>query len=274
MAKFEIDQAKEYLRLTEELQRKLAARLSQVAAGDKPMSVFVLRRTEYEAQVLISKLKQQMLGKFDSTADEAIEMSVEHLGSELDQMSRAFDKQPYQFAPQGTKAFAATKEEMLSHFAYVVDGYGVAVANTIRQELFLGLRAGEPFGTVAQSLLDKGVTGTKWQATRIVRTEVNSAYNAAHLDSVKQLSEDDPSMLKMWWHTGSYPCPICIPLHKTTRKPGETWAIKVSKRKTSEVQQPPGHPNCVCTVRPMPQRWRKKLDALGALRMDAVRKAA
>jgi hypothetical protein len=122
---------------------------------------------------------------------------------------------------------------------------------------------GAKSGSVVKEV-QSAISGTKAQATQLVRTETSSAYGAAQHRSIKEASKQVPGLKKMWVHQSSYPCPICIKLDGTERPIDGTWTIKIGK-KTKQVAHAPAHPNCTCRVTSITPKWRSKLEKLGYL---------
>ncbi len=74
-------------------------------------------------------------------------------------------------------------------------------------------------------------------AERIVRTELNNAYNAHHQTSIEAIAQDTPGVMKRWDATGDWRlCPLCRELDAQTIQPNESFR--------GGYMQPPRHPNC------------------------------
>lgn len=92
------------------------------------------------------------------------------------------------------------------------------------------------------------------QAERIVRTEAVNSYNAFHLESIRELAEDDPQIKKRWDTTldrRNKKCLFCPPLDGQTRELDEPFEIRGQK-----FDHPPAHPNCRCTTVPWSDDWK------------------
>lgn len=228
-------------------------------------------RIERETQAAIATLEQKAKGQFTTAQRGALDLSFEHMGDELESLSRAFDGSSLDVTLDAAKALADPAQKLLAnHFDTSVARYGGDLLNGVRQRLFVAVRTGDSLRDVASDIAgDRGPFGIvgRDNADRLVRTEVSQAYGAAQHSGLKQAAEQSPSIKKVWLHVGSYKCETCMPLHGTSRTIDGTWTIKQG-RKVREVAHAPAHPNCGCRVTGMKDNWKGKLKGLGYLTQE------
>lgn len=267
VANLEQDTADEFLKLLIKLRDEVQGRLLSIG-GDNPVTAFNLAQVLGETKAAIYTLESKARGLYGKAQTASVEMAINHIGVELDLMSRAFDGAQMIVPLDSALALADPAQGLLAnHFESSVSRYGLDLLNGVRQRLFLGLRTGDSLGTVAKQVAGmQGPFGTvgKANADRLVRTETSMAYGSGHHDGLKQAAKEVPSLKKVWLHVGSFLCPTCGPLHGTERPISGTWTIR-SGKKTRQVAHPPGHPNCTCRTTAMKPSWRRGLEKLGYL---------
>lgn len=266
--KLEGAQAQEFLRLLRETQDALRGRLAGLTGQDQALDAIRLRQIIADTEVGIRTLESKAVSSFAGTQQSATDLAMEHLGSEIASLSKAFDGSALSVSLDAAKALADPGQGLLaSHFESSVQRYGIDLLNGVRQRLFLGLRAGDAVGDVVSSVSGmRGPLGTVGQANaeRLVRTETSQAYGAAQHSAIRQAAHKVPGLKKIWLHVGSYLCKVCGPLHGTERPLDGTWTITLGK-KTRRVAHAPGHPNCTCRVSAMKPSWRAGMEKLGYL---------
>jgi hypothetical protein len=271
VARLEGAQADEFLRLLKALQGDLVTRLA--ANSGQTVDAFSIQRVMAETQAGIDTLERRGVSGYVAGSKEAVEMTLDHLGNELGMLSKAFDGHKLVVSLDAAKALADPAQGLLaSHFQTSLQRYGMDVLNGVRQELFVGMRSGDSLGDIAARVASKaGPLGdvSKDNATRLVRTEMSQAFGAASHSGLVQASHKVKGLEKTWLHIGSFRCPVCMPLHGTTRPMDGTWTIK-SGRKTKQVAHPPAHPNCACRVSGMKASWKKGLEKLGYLDQNPI----
>jgi len=258
------DQAAEFSTQLDAARRVIEGRIAGV--GDS-MDVFRLRSVLQEVDASLLVLRKRGTGILLSGERDTAEMSLEHATRELTDLGKTFGE-PMAVRLDSARAMSDPMRGLLANQMQTsVEKYGLDLLNKVRGRLIQGTLAGDsprdmardianprggPFGQVAQS-----------DADRLVRTELSSAYGAAHLGAMRQANDKlDGTLKKTWVHVGSYPCAICNALNGTTREMDGSWTYK-SGRKSYTVSNSPAHPNCVCKTIATKASWRKKLDALG-----------
>jgi len=100
------------------------------------------------------------------------------------------------------------KRSLLREYANVEDAtaqprrkvwlrYGARVVGDVEQKLSVSLLAGTPTGEVIDDVADT-ISGEWWQGERIVRTEMNFAYNLAHRNGILEIADEVPEMMMQW----------------------------------------------------------------------------
>ena len=118
-----------------------------------------------------------------------------------------------------------------------------------------GLTSDEATERVHQVMAER----TRDDAERIARTESSRAYNAGSVQAWRGLGVE-----KKRWQLANDSCPICteiaklnpdpIPVDQAFVKGGQSVPIGGGKSYTftyGDVDHPPGHPHCRCTVIPV-----------------------
>jgi SPP1 gp7 family putative phage head morphogenesis protein len=152
---------------------------------------------------------------------------------------------------------------LMDRFEASVARWSKAARDRIRRELTVGLIRGETVAQMAarlqgrgkgfaQVLSEKGskeqgeslASGlwrpTRYEATRIVRTEVLHAYNEHAHDQLKQLRDDDPRMRQQWCAViDGRTCKDCFRMDGEVVDIGEPFPGCLR-------DEPPLHPFCRC----------------------------
>lgn len=227
-----------------------------------------LRQIQLETETAIRTLEMKANMAFIGTQRDAADLAVDHLGSEIGALSKAFDGHALAVNLDAAKVLADPGQALLAnHFESSVQRYGIDLLNDVRRRLFVGLRAGDSVGDIVSNV--SGMRGPfatvgRSNAERLVRTETSQAYGGAQHAAIKEAAHKVPGLKKVWLHVGSYLCKACGPLHGTERPIDGTWTITVGK-KTRRVAHAPGHPNCTCRVSAMKPSWRAGMEKLGYL---------
>jgi hypothetical protein len=268
MRQLEQGSADEFLKLLYKLRDDVRGRLAALQPADAPLSAFRLNAVLGEAEAGIMQLEAQSHQLYGRQSQHAVDMAVEHVGEELDQLARAFDEKPLEVTLDAARALADPAQQLLAnHFDTSVKRYGLDLLNGVRQRLFIGMRVGDPYGQVVNDIAgERGPLGAvgRSNAERLVRTETSQAYGSAQHSGIAQAARQAKGLKKTWFHVGSYPCDVCMPLHGTERPLDGTWTIRIGK-KTRKVAHAPAHPNCTCRVVAMKPSWRAGLQKLGYL---------
>jgi hypothetical protein len=257
-----------FLSLLKDLQDRVRGRLANVGPSDSALDVFAMRRALAEAEQAISTMGYTLVGGWTKEAQKAAELAAEHAGAELDAASRTFAGKPLRVSVDAARVVADPDQPLLAEqFAGTVEKYGTDLLQGVRRELFIGIRGGQTLGQATKNIAgESGVFGRVGRANgeRLIRTETSNAYNVANQTAQKEIAKAVP-VKKIWLHVGSYPCPVCMPLHGTTRPIDGTWTAKVGK-KTRTVAHPPLHPHCVCRTSVVTKAMEKAASKLSFLK--------
>ncbi len=261
------DQAAEFAKQLDEARKTIEGRIAVYGAAT--FDAFRLRSILHEVDASLLVLRTRAAGIYNTGAQDALEMSLEHATRELSDLGKTFGD-PIAVRLDAARALSDPVRGLLANqFETSVQRYGLDLLNRIRGRLIQGVVAGDSALDMAKDVANThtGAFGevSRNEATRLVRTELSSAYGVAHQGAMKQANDVLGGELKKTWiHVGSYPCPICTALHGSSREMDGTWTYK-SGRKTYTVGGAPAHPHCVCKTIATRASWRKTLDKLGYL---------
>lgn len=165
------------------------------------------------------------------------------------------------------RIMSSSTEALMHRHARSAVRYAGRVGASIKQDMLLGVVKGEGVGQIARRLLRGDYQRTKGDpekvgeaiarkqffrnqadAERLVRTEMNHAYNYLQDEALDDLNEDDPGWGKMWDATKDRrTCPECYAMH------GEVRPVNVAY--SCGVMFPPLHPNDRCSSIPWRLNW-------------------
>lgn len=101
---------------------------------------------------------------------------------------------------------------------------------------------------VAEAIADQQLFKNKYEAERLVRTELVNVYNAAELEALSRVNDDDPGWKKRWDATmDKRTCSQCAKLHGVI--------VNINENFPGGVKHPPLHPNDRCAVVPWHESW-------------------
>lgn len=140
---------------------------------------------------------------------------------------------------------------MLRRYPKSAARYAGAIEKEVRRKLVIGVLRQQTIGEVTNSLFNeipKVFKKSKFNAHRLVRTEIMASYNTHHHEAlIDAHSEDDE--IRMRWD-GSYDfrrCPVCGDLDgRIVDVDGEfeaNWQTARGVAKKSTHRRPPAHPN-------------------------------
>lgn len=266
--KLEGAQADEFLRLLRELRDQIHGRLMSLGPSDSEFKAFQLRQVLAETETAVNAMERKAQGQYSKATEEAADLAIEHVGTELERLGRAFESEPTVVSIDAAQVLADPVQGLLAdHFETSLRRYGLDLLNGVRQQLFIGMRSGDSYGSIVGKIAaEQGPFGRIGRAggERLVRTETSQAYGVAQHTSLSEAKQQVPSLKKVWLHIGSWRCDVCMPLHGTMRDLDGTWTVRIGN-KTKEVAHGPAHPNCVCRVSGMKPNWRSKMEKLGYL---------
>jgi len=216
-------------------------------------------RIELGVLALVSSLLEQ--GRQSTAA--AIEIGVRHTVSEVAGFERDALRLPalHPGAPFPAEALRVDALRHVAHellaerFESSVRTYGNGLLSELQRRLglHLALRSSwsEMANDVAGRLERHGVQGSRWKAERIVRTELNHAYNAARQAGLEAAGETLPGVLRQWDATlDERTSDICRGLHGQVKGMHEPWLWQGRK-----IEHPPAHPSCRSRVIAWSQVW-------------------
>lgn len=256
---FQASSSAQFQRLLEDLQARLSGRLAAIGDSGNVFDVTRLRRVEAETRVVIDAIKAQTSKLYTGSVDAAIDLAIGHFGDEWNFVAKAVEAQAFPVSQLAPRVFADPLHELLAEqFQTSLDRYGLDALNAARREMFIGLRMGDDMRDVTKRVRDTVGDLSKSQGERLVRTEVAEAYGVAKQGALQAAQKRVGPLKKVWIHNGSFPCPVCMPLHGTMRPIDGTWTIR-SGKKTRKVAHSPAHPACVCATTAMTPAMRQRL---------------
>jgi hypothetical protein len=267
VAKLETATADDFLKALRQTEAEILGRLYAVTDSDTAFSTFTLQRVLAEVKAAIGTLESRASDIYGVAQQDAIDLAVEQVSSEITRASSLLDDAPLNLSLDASAGMSDPAQALLAnHFESSVQRYGLDVLNQVRRKVQIGMITGDPSRQVVSDV-QRAIAGTRPQAEQLVRTETSSAYGAAQHRSIAEAAKQVPGLKKMWVHQSSYKCDVCIDLDGTERPIDGTWTIKIGK-KTKKVAHAPAHPNCTCRVIAMKPSWKSKLKGLGYLDSD------
>lgn len=141
--------------------------------------------------------------------------------------------------------------------------YSGWIGDEVRRKLTVGVLRQQSIGEVTNALFEeipKVFKTAKFNAHRLVRTEIMHSYNTLHYEGLLDAHGEDDE-IKMRWDA-SYDlrrCPACGDLDgRVVEVAGEftaSWVTKTGIAKSSTHQRPPAHPQCRCVLVPWMDDW-------------------
>lgn len=163
------------------------------------------------------------------------------------------DSAKYVISQSLRKAIEASTKKMASNF----DDETIQELNDTLSE---GLQNGESIGELSDRVSQTYDEAMGYRADRVARTEAQSASSGATLDAYRQ----NPSVTAMTWFANPGACEFCAEINGTTVGLEESFvsqgdSVDVTQEDGSidtyqadygDVETPPLHPNCSCTIVP------------------------
>lgn len=231
----------------------------------------------------INSVRQEMLQELVKAGARAGQLSTTHLAKELAKFSIHFDATitPVPLVPASKLA----RGLLLDRFTASTNRWSHGARMHIRRELTVGMLRGETVGEMvarltgtskrkAMFLNAQGVTAqadalsaammkrVKYDATRIVRTEVINAYNEHAHDQIKRLHDEDDDRIQMRWcaEVDGRVCIVCYSL--------DGKVADVRGEFLGGFARCPAHPQCRCCI----TAWRADWPSAATARLDVIDK--
>lgn len=175
------------------------------------------------------------------------------------------------------KVLTNVKRTMMGRYEHKSDKYAGDVGRRIRNELAVGVLRGETVGEMTKRIMGagryarvakRGVTAVademasnvvfkaKYEAERLVRTEIVNAYTESQIETLYEAEDEDPGYQKMWdAASDKRVCLACYALN------GAVVALNQNFR--GGIQGPPLHPNDRCCIVPWHREWGNPKGVLG-----------
>lgn len=237
---------KKQIHIVEMLESQFENKLKQFIGGIVKDGVSKLdNRENLKDSSLLNKDKliTEAVAKFTPILTEVLVSSGNHANRLL--------KLDTPYIPKAMKAFDVREQvrKQIEMFAgSMVDTDEEAMVDIITA----GLQEGSSIPAIKQAITEKFDVYTKTQAERITRTEVLKASNYGLEDAYAQSGV----VVGKQWLTAGDPCPECAEFDGMIVDLGDEYAAKGDTVGNltldySNVENPPLHPNCRCTILPV-----------------------
>lgn len=250
----------EFMRAFHSVRRKLRDRLDRLPDEGFTAAHFrtMLGQVEQAVQVLQGELGQVLVNGTRVVGNTA----VEHAAREIALFEEKFQGIIQPIDLDRAQILARAESTLLSQYTMSINTYGMDLINKTRQVLMEGLLSGEFTSRISReiSMLGGVLQKEQYRAERIVRTELNNAYNTHHQESYVQAKRDlFPDMKKKWLamlddRTGD----DSIRLTGQVREVEEFFVDPGSGRR---FLHPPERPNSRCRIIPWRDEWKGDLNA-------------
>jgi len=158
---------------------------------------------------------------------------------------------------------ASGEKTLIKRYPRSAARYAGAIGAEVRRKLAVGVLRQQSIGEMTNSLfkeIPQVFKTAKFNAHRLVRTEVMNSYNHHHLEGLIDAHGEDDE-IKMRWDA-SYDfrrCPECADLDgRIVEVAGNftaSWKTKSGLAKASTHRRPPAHPQCRCVLVPWMDDW-------------------
>jgi SPP1 gp7 family putative phage head morphogenesis protein len=240
---------------------------------DKHKHRALLSQLDDAIKIAEKKLPATTLKELKTEAQKAIPLSVKNLQAMIISGEKQFRDAVTPLRLPVAKIVASQEKTLMSQYPSSAMKYAGAVGDQIRHDLVVGVVKGESIGQMARRLTDgqfdklakkgsgavaEGIADGQYfdneaDAARLVRTELNNAYNDTQVESLIVANEDDPGWLKKWDAANDdNVCPLCDEMDGEMVEPDEDFPNGAGSG-------PPLHPNDRCSVVPWRADWPEKL---------------
>ena len=254
MLALEDEAREEFMQAFQRVRRKLRDRLDSIP--DTPMEIPHFRvmqaQIEQTIRVLQGDLQTVLIDGTRIVGNTAISQAAE----EIARLQLRYERilQPIDF--DRAAILSRSENLLLMQYQVSLETYGVAMIDEMRKILVDGLLSGEFTSRVSRQIAMLGGIFDRqaFRAERIVRTELNNAYNTHHLESYRQAQEEIfPDMKKKWLamiddRTGD----------DSIRLTGQVRALDerfIDPGTGRSFLHPPERPNSRCRIIPWRDAW-------------------
>jgi len=268
-----------------ELRQGLLQWYQQIPGGNERFTAYQMNRALASVNTAIRTIREAQPGIGEAMIDGATEAGIMagfHVEREVARLAHVFGG-PGNLAIMPTQIdtaalVAAGQRELVPRFRTSAARYVQNIRDDIRLQFGIGLAKGETYAQMTSRLRRlggprglvalRGVVGEpgaivediseglfrRYQhwGERLVRTEMQNAYNAQHLDAIEQLNDDLPEgdvpFRKRWDASADFRlCALCREL--------DGVVVDEKAEFPGGVQHPPRHPNCRCVVVAWHPEW-------------------
>lgn len=191
-------------RLYDEAYNSVQTKLHKTVGGGKGDTFTAHQQRQILAQLKggLHLVNQKLTSGFAPMVEDIAEASIETFTDEMGRMHKFFKGSEIVLPVEEASVFADVTEGVVSsvmkQHAKTMAKYGTRVVTDVQNVLAKTLLEG---GSMSQAYDDvaEAIDGEWRQGERIVRTEMNYAYNRAHLDSAKEVEDEFGGVYKVWW---------------------------------------------------------------------------
>ena len=197
----------------------------------------------------------------------SVALSYEHIREQWEKFSFVFDGELKPLPVSVAARLPKVAKGLERRYAVMGRKFSKETRQWITRQLAVGVLKGETFGQMTRrivklaspkyrnpdaSLPEQMARGLinfpKAKVEKIVRTEIVSAYNRGHLESIAELAKEDKEVYKRWDSTlDRRGCVVCKGLDGEIRRPDKMFSTGIA--------HPPQHPYCRCTVVAWKKTW-------------------
>jgi hypothetical protein len=217
-------------------QAELARKLRRTAEREATFTAFQQRQLLAQVRQGQALISRRMAGDLGDLSKQAQVNSLRGLINNFNEMEDLFTGSsivlPIEEASRFWGVIDERRSSLLLQHETSMNRYGGALVGDMEQQLALSMATGE---TVDQAIdRIEEVADVKWfQAERIVRTEQSFAYNATHIDGIKEIAQDVDDIYMRWTE---FVTDAGVPLdtrvgadsvlmHGQVARPGEGWTV-------------------------------------------------
>lgn len=201
---------------------------------------------------MIKKLQLETEGRLS----EALEAGVEQTLAEIEFWDAKFrEGATTRIATDALVRITEPGSLLLEKFTASLNSFGQSLVADTRRRLALHLTMQSNWREMSEDIAGKleqsMITGARWKAERIVRTEMVDALNAGHQAAIEEAEVVIPGLKRQWDSTlDERTSDVCRYLHGRVVGIHEPWHWE-----GREIFRPPAIPNCRATVLAFHDDW-------------------
>lgn len=207
----------------------------------------------------VGKVNQELRSSLNKGSHTAGALATRHVMRELEHLNLVFTGTAAPLPLSTVAIIAKGDKALVPRFASSAAKYSGGMWEDIKRQLSIGVARNETFdqlGTRLQKLGGPKAEGAaqglftrhRYQADRLVRTEMTHAYNVQHEIGILEVHALDSGIKKRWDASlDKRICSVCSPLHGAI--------VGVHENFPGGYDKPPAHPNCRCAIIAWHESW-------------------